>query len=238
MTFAIGRRFVIADGVERWKDAEVEAVAAAHAGHGRRDADASPSSAARRARYKVADGARARPSRRPAAQIAEEAASSRWELPRWVVARGDASSASSSTSRPRQALVASVGERQQRLLRELEKLALEHGAGARIGTEEVEASAPAPPSARSGPRRRRSWPATSRPRCARCSSSAARASGSPGCSTRSPAGCATRSRRRGARGRPARAQVSKGLRMPRAWPPGSSRTSASATSTRSAARSR
>src|SRR5215208_2260567 len=32
MTFALGRRFVIADGVERWKDADVEAVAAAMAG--------------------------------------------------------------------------------------------------------------------------------------------------------------------------------------------------------------
>ena len=34
-----------------------------------------------------------------------------------------------------------AGERQQRLLRELEKLALEHGEGARIGVEEVEAAA-------------------------------------------------------------------------------------------------
>jgi DNA polymerase-3 subunit delta len=40
-----------------------------------------------------------------------------------------------------QALVAQVGERQQRLLRELEKLALEHGKGARIGVEEVEGAA-------------------------------------------------------------------------------------------------
>ena len=29
MTFAMGRRFVIADGVERWKDADVEPVAQA-----------------------------------------------------------------------------------------------------------------------------------------------------------------------------------------------------------------
>jgi DNA polymerase-3 subunit delta len=29
MTFALGRRFVIADGVERWKDAEAEKVATA-----------------------------------------------------------------------------------------------------------------------------------------------------------------------------------------------------------------
>src|SRR3954447_7459703 len=32
MTFALGRRFVIADGVERWKEADVEPVAAAMAG--------------------------------------------------------------------------------------------------------------------------------------------------------------------------------------------------------------
>ena len=38
------------------------------------------------------------------------------------------------------ALVAQVGDRRQRLLRELEKLALEYGEGARIGVEEVEAS--------------------------------------------------------------------------------------------------
>jgi DNA polymerase-3 subunit delta len=38
------------------------------------------------------------------------------------------------------ALVAQVGDRQQRLLRELEKLALEYGEGARVGVEEVEAS--------------------------------------------------------------------------------------------------
>ena len=32
MTFALGRRFVIADGVERWKEGDVEPVAAALAG--------------------------------------------------------------------------------------------------------------------------------------------------------------------------------------------------------------
>ena len=39
MTFAIGRRFVIADGVERWKDAGAEQVAAALAGDRPRVAD-------------------------------------------------------------------------------------------------------------------------------------------------------------------------------------------------------
>jgi DNA polymerase-3 subunit delta len=38
------------------------------------------------------------------------------------------------------ALVAQVGERRQRLMRELEKLALEHGPGAQLGVEEVQES--------------------------------------------------------------------------------------------------
>ena len=38
------------------------------------------------------------------------------------------------------ALIAQVGDRQQRLTRELEKLALEHGRGATIGADEVEES--------------------------------------------------------------------------------------------------
>jgi DNA polymerase-3 subunit delta len=38
------------------------------------------------------------------------------------------------------ALIAQVGDRQQRLLRELEKLALEYGQSARIGVEEVQES--------------------------------------------------------------------------------------------------
>src|SRR5215813_14371859 len=36
-----------------------------------------------------------------------------------------------------QAIVAQVGERQQRILREIEKLALEHGPGARLSAEDV-----------------------------------------------------------------------------------------------------
>ena len=62
------------------------------------------------------------------------------ELPKWLQA--EASRIGATLDRDAaQALVAQVGERQQRLLRELEKLALEHGAGARIGVDEVEAVA-------------------------------------------------------------------------------------------------
>jgi len=137
MTFALGRRFVIADGVERWRDAEVDAVAAAMAGmdgetltlalFGREEGRAK-APAGLRAAVEAVGGA-----------IAEENAVKPWQLPGWVQAqtRGlgielDKAGAS--------ALIAQVGERQPRLLRELEKLALEHGPGAALGVREVEES--------------------------------------------------------------------------------------------------
>jgi DNA polymerase III subunit delta len=61
------------------------------------------------------------------------------ELPKWAV--GEAARLGITLDRAAaQVLIRQVGERQQRLLRELEKLALEHGEGARIGVEEVEAA--------------------------------------------------------------------------------------------------
>src|SRR4029077_718456 len=62
------------------------------------------------------------------------------ELPKWVVAEG-ARLGVKVEGAAAQALVAQVGERQQRLLRELEKLALEHGEGAAIGAGEAEGAA-------------------------------------------------------------------------------------------------
>ena len=44
----------------------------------------------------------------------------------------------SSTPTPRERLISSVGDRQQRLLRELEKLALWAGPGAQLGPAEIE----------------------------------------------------------------------------------------------------
>ncbi len=62
-----------------------------------------------------------------------------WELPRWVAARARELDLELDQGAPK-ALIAQVGERQQRLLRELEKLALEHGAGASLTAAEVEES--------------------------------------------------------------------------------------------------
>jgi DNA polymerase-3 subunit delta len=59
------------------------------------------------------------------------------ELPKWVQQNAKRLQLDVDLSAA-QLLVARVGERQQRLLRELEKLALEHGPGASIGVDEVE----------------------------------------------------------------------------------------------------
>jgi DNA polymerase III subunit delta len=62
------------------------------------------------------------------------------ELPRWIVQEAAKLGLELDGGAAR-VLVEHVGERQQRLLRELEKLALEWGPGTRLGVEEVEAVA-------------------------------------------------------------------------------------------------
>jgi DNA polymerase III subunit delta len=137
MTFAVGRRFVIADGVERWKEADVAPVAAAMAG-----ADPETQTVAFFAREEArvkAPAALRKAVEAAGGQIAEENEIKPRELPRWVVARAKELGLVLDTQAAR-ALVAQVGDRRQRLVRELEKLALEHGEGARLGAEEVQAS--------------------------------------------------------------------------------------------------
>jgi DNA polymerase III subunit delta len=138
MTFAIGRRFLIVDGVERWKEAEVkELVAPALATIA---PDTTIAFFAREDGRAKAPKALHEAVKKAGGDIAAEETLKAKDLPRWVVAEArklgvelDGSAA--------QALVGHVGERQQRLLRELEKLAIEHGSGARIGVEEVDAAA-------------------------------------------------------------------------------------------------
>ena len=192
MTFAMGRRFVIADGVERWKDARSAPVAAALDGL---DAESSPSpsSGARRAARRCPPRWPRR-SRPPAAWIAAETAVKPRELPRWVAGAGQG-------ARPRarpgaaRALIAQVGDRQQRLLRELEKLALELGARRRaVGVEEIDELC-------AGSAERKAWTladavvAGDREGAMRALHRAARrrASGCPASCTRSCGACATRS---------------------------------------------
>jgi DNA polymerase-3 subunit delta len=122
LTFAIGRRVIVVDGVERWKQAEVEqhllpalrdmppdtTVALFAREEGRTKAPAAVHAA-----VKAAKG-----------QIVEQGTVKPWELPKW--AREQAARLGLALDQAAaKALVAQVGERQQRILRELEKLALE-----------------------------------------------------------------------------------------------------------------
>ena len=136
MTFAIGRRFVIVEGVERWKEAEAETVAAALATI---DPETTVAFFAREeGRYK-APAALCKAVEAAGGAVAAESAVKPWELPKWTQAHARALGLELDTGGAR-ALVAIVGERQQRLLRELEKLALEYGSGAAIGATEIEES--------------------------------------------------------------------------------------------------
>jgi DNA polymerase-3 subunit delta len=92
-------------------------------------------------RYKVPDGLRAAVER-AGGQVAVESGVKPWELPSWVQARAHELGLELDKDAAR-ALVAQVGDRQQRLLRELEKLELEHGRGASLGETEIEESSAA-----------------------------------------------------------------------------------------------
>jgi len=134
MTLTPGHRVVVVDGAERWKEADLDELDAALA---RMPPETTVAFFAR-------EDARAKaPQRlheavtRAGGDVAGEHTVKPWELPRWVAARArelglepDAGAA--------KALVARVGERQQRLLRELEKLALSLGPGAAVGAEDLD----------------------------------------------------------------------------------------------------
>jgi DNA polymerase-3 subunit delta len=130
MTLAIGRRFLVVDGAERWKDKELDALLGA--------LSAIPPQTTI-AFFAREDGRLKAPKRlhdgvaKAGGQIDAEASVKPWELPKWVVARARELGLTLTPEAAR-ALVAHVGERQQRLLRELEKLALDfRGAAATDG---------------------------------------------------------------------------------------------------------
>jgi len=138
MTFAIGRRFIIVDGVEGWKDGDVESALVPALG------DIAPDTTvaffAREEGRTKAPAPLAAAVKKAGGDVVAETAMKPRELPRWVVNEGERLGIRVEGAAA-QALVAQVGERQQRLLRELEKLALEHGEGASIGVGEVEGAA-------------------------------------------------------------------------------------------------
>jgi DNA polymerase-3 subunit delta len=138
MTFAIGRRVIVVDGAERFKQAEVaEQIVPAMASMPpdttiaffAREEGRSKAPVALHDAVKAAQG-----------QIVCEATIKPWELAGWVCEQA-ARLGLSLDALAAKTLVAQVGERQQRLLRELEKLALAaelQNPPIRISAEDIE----------------------------------------------------------------------------------------------------
>jgi DNA polymerase-3 subunit delta len=138
MTFAIGRRFLIVDGTERWKDADIARhLLPALASIGPETTIAF--FAREEGRFKISAQLAKAVEQVGGVVVAERTLKAK-ELPKWLQAEAGRLGVSLDRDAA-QALVAHVGDRQQRLLRELEKLALELGPDARIGAEDVDAAA-------------------------------------------------------------------------------------------------
>jgi DNA polymerase-3 subunit delta len=134
MTFAIGRRFIIVDGAERFKEKGLEPLEAALA-------DLPPDTTV--AFFAREEGRNTAPKRlheavrKAGGDISAQPNVKPWELPKWVIERGRELGLTVEPDAAR-ALVAHVGDRQPRLMRELEKLALGCGPGATIDAGQVE----------------------------------------------------------------------------------------------------
>ena len=137
MTFALGRRFLIVDGVERWKEAEVAPIAALLADP---PPDTTVAFFAREDGRARAPKALAKAVAGAGGDVTEEKTLRAWQLPKWVGEQARGMGIELEDGAP-SALVAHVGERQQRLLRELEKLALEYGTAEPIGADQIDAVA-------------------------------------------------------------------------------------------------
>ena len=134
MTFAIGRRFLIVDGVERWKEKELAPLLAAL---GAIAPDTTITFFAREDSRLKAPESLHKAVKKAGGRIDAEQSVKPWELPKWVMARA-AELGIELDSSAAHALIGHVGERQQRLVRELEKLALGSEPGASFDATEVD----------------------------------------------------------------------------------------------------
>jgi DNA polymerase-3 subunit delta len=139
MTLAIGRRVIIVEGVERWRDADVEQHLLP--AMSRMPPETTLALFAREEPRAKAPTAVGEAVKRAGGQIVSQMTVKPWELPGWAREQA-ARMGLSLDGAAAKALVAQVGERQQRLLRELEKLALEDD-----GTHAAAVSEPARPAA-------------------------------------------------------------------------------------------
>jgi len=139
MTLAIGRRVIVVEGVERWRQADVQGTLVA--AMGQMPPETTVALFAREESRAKAPEALHKAVKAAGGQVVAQMTVKPWELPKW--AREQASRIGLSLdAAAAKALVAQVGDRQQRLLRELEKLALEGDAdeaeGATVDAQRIE----------------------------------------------------------------------------------------------------
>ena len=134
LTLAIGRRFIIVDGAERWKEDDVGAQLAPLLES--MPPDTTIAFFAREEGRTKAPAALHRAVLAAGGDVAAEMSVKEWDLPAWVLAQAGALDLALDVHGAR-TLVAIVGTRQARLARELEKLALECGPGARLDADGV-----------------------------------------------------------------------------------------------------
>jgi DNA polymerase III subunit delta len=137
MTLAVGRRVILVEGVERWRQADVERDLA-------RAIESIPPDttialfAREEARVKAPEALH-QAVRGAGGQVVAQMTVKPWELAAWVREQATRVGLSLDGAAAK-ALVGQVGERQQRLLRELERLTLEEEADATraLGTDDIE----------------------------------------------------------------------------------------------------
>ncbi len=134
MTLALGRRFIIVDGAERWRDKGLEPLIESLRSI---PADTTVAFFAREDTRAKAPSGLHEAVRKAGGDVSEESSVKPWELPNWTIARARELQLSLEPDAAR-ALIGHVGERQQRLLRELEKLALWAPDDGELSPEQVE----------------------------------------------------------------------------------------------------
>jgi DNA polymerase III subunit delta len=133
MTLMAGRRVIVVEGVERWREKDVEEQLMDALAHMPPDTTLALF-AREEGRVSAPDLVHAAV-KRAGGQVVAQMTLRPWELPKWVRDQAGRLGLSLDAAAAK-ALVGQVGERQQRLLRELEKLALE--GATRVGAEDIE----------------------------------------------------------------------------------------------------